>query len=341
MLGALVALALVVTLVAQARVSLLDADPGPAADDVALPAASRASSSSTTSPGSTASASTTIAPEDVQEVVPAERLQRKPEPATKGGRDPLARQAEAEAQDEPFDVRIGTFNVLGSQHTAAGGDRRRYPAASTRSPAAASLLLKHGVDIVGAQELQADQLAALTSRLGFAAYPGTAWGSAETDNSILYDPDRFEFVSGSHFTITFMGRARPQPILKLRERATGREFYVINTHPSAHGGRYATERRNGWATLVSIVQSLKGEGLPILVTGDMNDREAFYCAVVSPAGMTAANGGGSGCAPPPSPVPVDWVVGYGVSWTGYWRDTTPVNRRISDHFLVSATAHVE
>ncbi len=260
----------------------------------------------------------------------------------------LARTAAEEAEQvaaatsAPFDVRIGSFNVLGSQHTAPGGDRQSFPPASTRSADAAGVVADHGVEILGMQELQDDQLAALQSRTGFAAYPGMEWGRAETDNSILYDDSRFAFVSGSKFIIPFMGRPRPQPILRLQDRATGREFYVVNTHPSAHDGRYLTERRQGQETLVGIVNQLKASGLPVLVTGDMNDREEFYCNVVPQAGLVASNGGsyGGGCQPPPSPIAVDWVVGSGVSWSDYWRDTTPVTRRISDHFFISATAHV-
>jgi hypothetical protein len=254
-----------------------------------------------------------------------------------------ARLARLAQQSAPFEFTLGSFNVLGSQHTAPGGDRQRFPPASVRSVAAANLMAKHGVDIVGTQELQNDQLAALQSRTGMAAYPGLSWGSAETDNSILYDAGRFTMVSGSQFTIPFMGRPRPQPILRLKERATGREFYVVNSHPSAGSGRYLTERRQGQATLVSIVNQLKQSGLPVFVTGDMNDREEFYCRVVPAAGLIAPNGGsyGSGCRPPPGSIPVDWVVGAGeISWSGYWRDTTPVTARTSDHFFISATAHV-
>ena len=82
--------------------------------------------------------------------------------------------------------------------------------------------------------------------------------------------------------------------------------------------------------------------MPVLVTGDMNDREEFYCRVVPAAGLTASNGGsyGSGCQPPPGPLPVDWLVGSGAAWSGYWRDTTPVTQRISDHFFISATASI-
>lgn len=250
-----------------------------------------------------------------------------------------ARRAEA-AADAPFSVVVGSFNVLGSQHTAPGGSRGNFPPASVRSVGAANHIAKHGVDIVGMQELQDDQLAAIQGRTGLAAYPGMQWGAAETDNSILYDSGRFEFVSGDRFIIPFMGRPRPQPILRLRERTTGREFYVVNTHPSAHDGRYLVERRQGHATLVSVVNDLKQSGLPVLVTGDMNDREIFYCNVVPQAGLTASNGGSysSGCQPPPQPIAVDWVVGSGVTWSGYWRDTAPVTTRISDHFFISATA---
>lgn len=247
--------------------------------------------------------------------------------------------------DAPFDVAIGTFNVLGSQHTAPGGDRTRYPPAATRSAGAAAAILAHGVDVVGTQELQADQLAALRARTGMAAWPGLAWGSVETDNSILYDDSRFAFVSGSSFSITFMGRSRPQAILRLQDRATGREFYVVNTHPSAGGGQYAAERARGRATLVGVVNNLRTTtGLPVFVTGDMNDRELFYCNAAPAASLTAPNGGSysSGCRPPASPLPVDWVVGAGpITWSNYWRDTSVPARRISDHYFISATAHVQ
>jgi len=240
-------------------------------------------------------------------------------------------------------VRIGTFNVLGSQHTDADGPRFTYPSAEVRTARTASLVAQHGVDVLGTQELQADQLRGLQARTGMAAYPGFTWGEVETDNSILYDPGVFELVSGSQFTITFMGRARPQPIARLRHLATGREFYVVNTHPSPGGGAYLTQRRNAQATLVSVVADLRAQGLPVLVTGDMNDREEFYCRVVAPGGLSAPNGGtyGSGCQPPPSPLPVDWVVGTGASWSNYWRDTSPVTAHTSDHFFISATAIVE
>jgi hypothetical protein len=243
-----------------------------------------------------------------------------------------------------FSVPIGTFNVLGSQHTARGGDRTRFPPARVRSRRAAKLIRAHHVQILGTQELQPDQLRALRSRTGLTgAFPGHRWGPKETDNSVLYDARRFRLVSGSKFIIPFMGRPRPQPIVRLKDRATGRQFYVVNTHPSAHDGRYLRERRRGERKLVAVVKRLRRTGLPVLVTGDMNDREKFYCHVAPAARLVAANGGSyaHGCRPPQRPVPVDWVLGSkDTRWTDYWRDTRPVERRISDHFLVSGVAHV-
>jgi endonuclease/exonuclease/phosphatase family metal-dependent hydrolase len=232
--------------------------------------------------------------------------------------------------------------VLGSQHTGAGGDRKGWAPASQRTPRAVAVASRHGVDILGTQELQDDQLRQFQAQTGMAAYPGFAWGDKETDNSILWDDSQFELVDASQFIIPFMGRPRPQPIVKLRHLATGREFYVVNTHPSAHDGRYLVERRRGQDTLVGIVNDLQESGLPVLVVGDMNDREEFYCRVMPPTGMVAPNGGSysGGCQPPPQPLPVDWVVGSGVTWSNYWRDTSTVSQRISDHFFISATANV-
>jgi hypothetical protein len=275
-----------------------------------------------------------------------EREQARQERLRERAEERLARREaarERRARSAPISFRIGTFNVLGSQHTAPGGDRQKYPPASTRTAAAAGLVAKHDVDVLGTQELQADQLRDLQNRTGMAAWPGLGWGEAETDNSILYDPDVFEVVSGRSFTIPFMGRPRPQPILRLQHRATGRELYVVNTHPSAGDGGYVAERRQGQAALVDVVNDLKSEGLPVLVTGDMNDREEFYCRVVPAAGLVASNGGSysGGCRPPPEPLPVDWVVGTDASWSNYWRDTTPVTQRTSDHYFISALASLD
>jgi hypothetical protein len=253
----------------------------------------------------------------------------------------LRRAAEREAARQTMTFQIGSFNVLGSQHSAPGGDHARYPAASVRNGGAVARVRSFGVDILGTQELQPDQLNSLTSMTGFAAYPGYAFGARETDNSILYDDTRFEFVSGSYFTIHFMHANRPQTILRLRDRETGREFYVLNMHASAGEGRYAVTRRAGHYTAAATVNRLKAEGIPIFLTGDMNDRVEFFCRLAPITGMVSADGGSTvgGCHTGASPA-VDWVLGWGnVGFSNYIEDRSTLGR-VSDHHFVVGTATV-
>ncbi len=251
----------------------------------------------------------------------------------------LRRAAELEAKRQTMVFQIATFNVLGSQHTTRGGDHPKYPSASVRTPRAVARFRSFGVDIVGMQELQPDQLNAFQAQTGFAAYPGYAFGSRETDNSILYDDSRFQFVSGSYFTIHFMHADRPQTILRLRDKQTGREFYVLNMHASAGEGGYAVTRAAGHNIAAATVNRLKSEGIPIFLTGDMNDRAEFFCRVAPVTGMVAAIGGSTagGCRPAGA-LAVDWVLGWGnVSFSNYIEDRSTLGD-VSDHHMVVATA---
>lgn len=253
----------------------------------------------------------------------------------------LRRAAEREAARQTMTFQIGSFNVLGSQHSAPGGDHARYPAASVRNAGAVARIRSFGVDILGTQELQPDQLNAIQAMTGYAAYPGYAFGPRETDNSILYDDSRFEFVSGSSFTIHFMSANRPQTILRLRDKETGREFYVLNMHASTGEGGYAVTRRAGHYIAANTVNRLKADGIPIFLTGDMNDRAEFFCRVAPMTGMVAAIGGSiSGGCRPAGALAVDWVLGWGnVGFSNYIEDRSTLGR-VSDHHFIAATATV-
>ncbi len=241
-----------------------------------------------------------------------------------------------------FTFTIGTFNVLGSQHSTRTGDHSSYPPASQRSVGAAGLIREHGVDVLGTQELKPDQLNALQRMTGMAAYPGYAFGSRNTDNSILYNPSKFAFVSGTSFPVKFMNAVRPQTVLRLRDRATGREAYFVNMHVSAiTAPRYAPSQRAGHYAGAAEVNKLKADGIPIFLTGDMNDRAGFFCRVVPLTHMVAAGGGDDigGCHPG-TRLDVDWILGtQDIAFSHYWQDRTPIHH-ISDHFFISAVADV-
>ncbi|QSR25616.1 hypothetical protein CFH99_08275 [Nocardioides aromaticivorans] len=234
---------------------------------------------------------------------------------------------------------IATFNVLASQHTDAGGEQASWPSSSWRTPQEVAYIRNSGVSVVGLQEVKSGQLAGLTSGLGFKAWPG----GSDPDNSVIWDPDVFEFVSGDAFYITFMHGTRMQPIVRLRHKKTNLEFYFLNMHASAGGGQYAGSRAAGHNTAAATVNRLKKDGIPIFLTGDMNDREAFFCRVLPQTGMVAAVGGStSGGCRPPGGMPVDWIVATNqVSFSNFSNDKSPVARRVSDHHYVSATATVQ
>lgn len=300
-------------------------------------------------------ASTAIAEDTPQEVLPGhelrltkaavaelERQERlaKERAARERAERIAARKAEKIAA-QPFSFQVASFNVLGSNHTAPGGERRSFPPAGARTPQAAAVIRSHGTDLVGLQEVKPDQLSALTRMTGMVAWPGA--GAADPDNSVMWDPSRFELVEGSTFPVVFMSRARPQTVVRLRDRATQREFYLVNMHTSAgHDPRNTSTRVAGWDRGAAEVRSLRSSGLPVLVTGDMNDRAAFFCRFLPPTGFVAAVGGStSGGCRPPARMPVDWVVGSpDIAFSGYVIDESTVNRRISDHFYISATATV-
>lgn len=250
-----------------------------------------------------------------------------------------ARAAEAavkKVNQESATFKIASFNVLASQHTEPGGQRAGWPGAGWRSGATVGLIRSHGADIVGMQEVKSGQLSAIAGGTGFQSYSG----GGEPDNAIIYNGSKFEFVSGDSFQVWFMSRNRPQTVVRLRHKESRREFYVINMHTSAgHGGRYASSRNAAFSTVVGYINRLKSEGVPIFLTGDMNDRGNFYCRVIPPTGLIAAQGGGGTCGSAPRMRPVDWVTGYGrVSFSGYVDDFSSESRRISDHPFVSATA---
>lgn len=283
-----------------------------------------------------------------QRVVPGAELELTPARVRELRRIEKARVARIKAEKiagrraaKPFTVRLASFNVLGSNHTAPGGERQNYPTAGFRTPQAAGVINGHGSDLVGLQEVKPDQLATLTRMTGMVAWPGG--GAADPDNSVMWDPSRFELVEGTTFPITFMSRARPQTVVRLRDLATQREFYLVNMHASAGGDpRNTSTRVAGWDRGAAEARALRESGLPVFVTGDMNDRAAFFCRFLPPTGFVAAVGGSTagGCRPP-ARMPVDWVVGSpDVSFSDYVIDESTVNRRISDHFYISATATV-
>ena len=84
-------------------------------------------------------------------------------------------------------------------------------------------------------------------------------------------------------------------------------------------------------------------GYPVVVTGDMNERDLFLCRFTGGVQMHAANGGSNnGRCRPPSPAQIDWIFGSRqVRFSNYQAlRNDQVVHRTTDHPLVVATLDV-
>ncbi|MGZ4500400.1 MAG: endonuclease/exonuclease/phosphatase family protein [Nocardioidaceae bacterium] len=247
-----------------------------------------------------------------------------------------------------LDFTISSFNALGASHTVPGGTHPTYAPGPERARWAAGLLAAHGVEVVGFQELQAPQLSMLERVApGYAFYPGFSQGRLGTENSIAWRTDTWQLVRANTVSIPyFNGHRRAMPYVLLRNAATGLEVYVANFHNPASVPRFRDQQH--WRDVatgmeISLVNTLHQEtGLPVFVTGDMNERDEYFCRVTAGTGMVAAAGGSNtGSCAPPRPIGIDWIFGTpGVQFSGYTVDRSPLVQRTTDHPVVISQVHL-
>lgn len=232
-----------------------------------------------------------------------------------------------------FTFQIGSYNIQGSQHRRNG---------TGRAATSAGLITSRGVDLVGLQEVQWDQLAVFRSRLGgYDIWPQDALGRQGYRHQIAYRTELFEFVDGGSVTYTFDSQQIPLPYVRLRDRASGGEFYLINTHNSARG--LEAQRDSATSIQISLINQLRESGLPVFIVGDMNEHTEYFCRVSVATGMVAANGGSGdgGCSLPPGPLRVDWIMGGGgVDFSGYVQDGASISSGASDHYFIHSDVTV-
>ena len=235
--------------------------------------------------------------------------------------------------------RVGTLNILGSQHTAGRGG---YGPGPERAAMSAGLIRSRGIQVAGLQEVQDDQIPALQNNLpGYAMWPVQALGNNGQRLQVAWLDSKFELMDTGSVSYVFASQTIPLPWVRLRDREKGGEFYVVTAHNSAGG----LEGQRDAATTVEIalINELKSTGLPVIITGDMNEHEEFFCRAATEAGMVAANGGSGvgGCQLPPNPRRVDWIMGTaGIDFSGYVQDGASL-AAASDHYLLYADVGVD
>jgi hypothetical protein len=271
-------------------------------------------------------------------------------PTPSGTTRPKPTPAQTATPEPPpvLDFVISSFNVLGSSHTSASGKSPEMASGRTRAGRAADLVRRHGSDVVGFQELQAVQLATLQRQTTMDFYPGFSLTRRDTENSLGWRRDAWVAVEKHTIDIPyFNGHVRAMPYVRLKSLSTGLEAWFANFHNPADTREYHHQQRyrdRATSEEISLVNRLMDDtGLPVFVTGDMNERDSYFCRMTSGAPMVAARGGSNngGCRAG-NPRAVDWIFGsQGVQFSGYYEDRSHLVDITTDHPVVVSHVRIQ
>ncbi|GGO94013.1 hypothetical protein GCM10011584_34040 [Nocardioides phosphati] len=235
-------------------------------------------------------------------------------------------------------ITVATYNVLGASHTDGNPPARKgWDHSTTRAQAMARLVVDSGVGLVGFQEFQP------TQQRVFASQVGSSWATyAIMDNAVSWRTSDYTLIGRDKLAIPyFNGNIRQMPVVRLRHKATGKDIVVLSVHnPADVHGPAAKWRAEAIRREVTYVARVRSAGLPVLLVGDFNDRDQAYCPITEGGLLSTAAGGTNPAGPAcnaPNNMPVDWIFGAGLRWTGFVVDRSQQGT-ISDHPFVAARA---
>lgn len=270
----------------------------------------------------------------------AERKRRQVERLAREAARKEQRREEAK-RTAPVELRIAAFNVLGSNHTRKGGSASGFASGTTRMGRASAVIERQGMDVIGFSEIQGDQLRVFKqNHSDFGVYPDESLGHSGIPTNLAWRESRFEFLSGETVTIPFMDQRRPMPVVKLRDRETEREFYVMNAHnaPRSRQG----ERDAAMSAEIAKLRELEATGDPVFFVGDLNEKDNALCKVVDQTTLQAAwpSGNLDSCSPWRG-MRLDWIFGAGVTFSNYVQDRADPVPSVTDHAVVVTTATLQ
>jgi len=169
--------------------------------------------------------------------------------------------------------RIASFNMRGASHTDGPG--RDEPTTSTstwKNRAALSLrtITENNFDIVGFQEFEPEQRDYI--KKGLPNFKISKNGKAS--DSIMWNGDKFTLVDKGTWRTKYFSSSKSinidEPWVKLQDKATQQEFFVLNVHdPINRGSTNGETRYQNALKHVQLINQLKSQA-PILFTGDFN-----------------------------------------------------------------------
>lgn len=174
----------------------------------------------------------------------------------------------------PQSVNVMSFNIR-YDNPEDSLDNWKY-----RKDRAANAIRFYDVDILGTQEVLHNQLVDLQQRLpeydviGVGREDGKEKGEY---SALWYKKDRFTLLDSGYFWLSETPEVagskgwdgaceRIATWAKLKDKASGKEYFALNTHLDHVG---VAARREGVTLILDKVNELSG-GLPVIVTGDFN-----------------------------------------------------------------------
>lgn len=156
-----------------------------------------------------------------------------------------------------------------------------------RHPATDAMLNEISPDLFGVQEAMDFQIEYINTLLP--QYKCVGVGREDGKNkgehmSIFYKADRFELLDWGTYWLSETpdepskgwdaAYFRTATWARMKVKATGREFFYVNTHLDNIG---VEARRNGLALIVNRIADMNPDGLPMILTGDLNTTPDDEC----------------------------------------------------------------
>lgn len=196
--------------------------------------------------------------------------------------------ASSSAAPKMVNVRVMTYNI---RYDNPGDGPDTW---NVRKDAVVSAVRFHKADILCVQEGLSHSVEFLAQQLGYEWFGvGRNDGkSAGEYSAIFYDPRKFIRLDGGNFWLSptpekpGMGwdatSIRIATWVKLKDRRSGRTFFVFNTHVDDAGRR---ARLEGTKLVMSRIRSI-AQGSPLVLTGDFNSDESDqpYAIITGTAG---------------------------------------------------------
>jgi hypothetical protein len=244
---------------------------------------------------------------------------------------------------EETSFRIASYNVLGHHLTAPGGGRPGFAPGTTRVANGIGRLESYGASIVVLNEFESPQAGVFLSDGDWdvhrATFNNTFRDGNGSGNAIAWRTDTWKLVDTSEFTVPWQVTLH-MPVVRLENVATHAQVIVIGVHNPASTsvkGNQSGSRTVARQIELSYITDLRASmpGVPILLAGDMNERNEAFCGFTG-TGVLQSSAGGSvgGSCQVPSHGPVDWIFGtLDIDFSGQIIDRGTLGS-ISDHPLL-------